>query len=88
MRAHAGVAEHPELRDALGDLSSVYDDQLGGLRLVNRGLLIDGIDLVRTGDAHYKDAVNRAQTLFERRLRPLLERAGLDARAFGQAVRA
>jgi multisubunit Na+/H+ antiporter MnhB subunit len=86
MKTHAAGAQHPDLRDALDDLASVYEDQLGGLRLVNRGLLVDGIDLVRTGDTRFKDAVTRAETLFRTRLRSLLDRAGYDADSFGEAV--
>lgn len=86
MRAHARLAQHAELRDALEDLVSVYDDQLGGLRVVNRGLLLDALDLVRTGDSRFKDAENRAQALFDQRLRPLLKRAGFNADAFGRTL--
>lgn len=86
MRTSAESAQQPELRDALSDLASIYEDQLGGLRVVNRGLLVDNIDLVRTGDASFKDAHERATTLFQSRLRPLLVRAGLDAQSFGNAI--
>jgi len=86
MRTSAESAQQPELRDALGDLASIYEDQLGGLRVVNGGLLVDNIDLVRTGDASFKDAHERATTLFQSRLRPLLVRAGLDAQSFGNAI--
>lgn len=86
MRARAGAAQNPELRDALGDLASIYQDQVGGLRTVNRGILIDGLDLVRTGDRRYKDARVRAGALFADRLRALLDRAGFDSDAFGEAI--
>jgi hypothetical protein len=86
MRASADAAQHPELRDALGDLASIYDDQLGGLRLVNRGLLVDNIELVRTGDARFKEAHERAKTVYESRLRSILQRAGLDVDSFGRAI--
>jgi hypothetical protein len=86
MRASADRAQHPELRDALGDLSSIYIDQLGGLRLVNRGLLVDDIELVRTGDARFKEAHERATTLYQGRLRSILQRGGFDAASFGRAI--
>ncbi|MGH2760954.1 MAG: zinc ribbon domain-containing protein [bacterium] len=86
MRASAEQAQHPELRDALGDLTSIYVDQLGGLRLVNRGLLVDNIDLVRTGDARFKEAHERAGALYQARLRSLLDRGGFDADSFGRAI--
>ena len=86
MRARAGAAQNSELRDALGDLASIYQDEVGGLRVVNRGILVDGLDLVRTGNQRYKDARVRAGALFADRLRPLLDRAGFDSEAFGQAL--
>ena len=86
MRSHARLAQHAELRDALDDLTSVYDDQLGGLRVVNRGLLLDTVDLIQTGNSRFQDAQTRAQSLFDDRLRALLERGGYDADAFGQAL--
>ena len=86
MRNHADLAQHAELRDALGDLTSVYDDQLGGLRVVNRGLLLDTFTLIQTGNTRFQDAQTRARSLFDDRLRALLERGGYDADAFGQAL--
>jgi hypothetical protein len=86
MRAHADAAQNADIRDGLDDLASIYEDQLGGLRIVNRGILIDGLNLVRTGDRRYKDARQRAGTLYSSRLRPLLVRAGYDAKAFGDAL--
>lgn len=86
MRSSAEEAQHPELRDTLGDLASIYAEQLGGLRVVNRGLLVDNIELVRTGDARFKEAHERAGTLFQERLRSLLDRGGFDANAFGRAI--
>lgn len=86
MRSAARSAKHPGLRDALQDLASIYDDQLGGLRLVNRGLLVDSIDLVRRGDTRFKDAQGRARQLFDNRLRELLERGGFDASSLGNAI--
>lgn len=86
MRGHARLAQHAELRDALDDLVSVYDDQLGGLRVVNRGLILDTLHLVRTGDARFKEAQGRAKTLYEERLRSLLGRGGFDADAFGNLI--
>lgn len=86
MRTHAQQAQHAELRDALDDLTSVYDDQLGGLRVVNRGLLLDTFDLIETGNSRFQDAQTRARSLFDDRLRALLERGGYDADAFGQAL--
>ncbi len=86
MRASAEQSQHPDLRDALGDLASIYVDQLGGLRLVNRGLLVDNIELVRTGDARFKEAHERAGTLYQARLRSLLQRGGFDADSFGRAI--
>jgi hypothetical protein len=86
MRTHAKDAQHPGLRDALDDLASIYDEELGGLRLVNRGLLIDGIDLIKAGDKRFKDADARARTFFRDRLKRLLERAGIDSAEFGKAI--
>jgi hypothetical protein len=86
MRAHARGAQNPDLRDVLDDLASVYEDQLGGLRVVNRGILIDQLNLVGTGDRRYDDARRRAGALFTTRLRPVLVRAGFDAQAFGDAL--
>lgn len=86
MREHARLAQHADLRDALDDLVSIFDDQLGGLRVVNRGLILDTLELVRTGDARFKDAENRAKVLYEERLRSLLSRGGFDADAFGELI--
>lgn len=86
MREHARLAQHADLRDALDDLVSIFDDQLGGLRVVNRGLILDTLELVRTGDARFKDAENRAKVLYEERLRSLLSRGGFDADAFGALI--
>jgi hypothetical protein len=86
MRTHAKDAQHPGLQDALDDLASIYEKQLGGLRLVNRGLLIDGIDLIKAGDKQFKDADRDVRVFFRDRLRRLLERAGIDSEEFGGAI--
>jgi hypothetical protein len=86
MHSHADSARFPRLQDALDDIAAKFDDQLGALRLVSRGFLIDDLTLVQAGDARFKDAKQRAVDLFENRLKPLLERAGIDSNGFGQAL--
>jgi hypothetical protein len=88
MHGHAESAEHPELRDALDDVASKFEDRLAGLRLVSRGLLLDDHELVKSGDERYKEAKRRSEQLFEDDLRPVLERAGLDADAFARELSA
>jgi hypothetical protein len=86
MQTHSTSARNQKLRDALGTLGGVYNDQLTGLRLVSSGILTNDFNSLRAGDAQYKNARERAATVFTERIRPLLERAGLETSAFEQAL--
>jgi len=86
MMTHADTANNLRMRDALHGLASIYDDQMSGINLLTRGVLAGDQGLVAQGDARFKDAGKRSLEFFQLRVRPLLERAGLDSASFESAV--
>jgi hypothetical protein len=86
MQTHATSAHNAKLRNALSTLAGVYGDELTGLKLVSTGILTSDFNSLRSGDDQYKAARTRAAAVFTDKIRPLLDRAGLDAAAFEQAL--
>ena len=86
MGTHADTANNLRVRDALHGLASIYDDQMSGINLLTRGVLSGDQGLISQGDTRYKDAQKRSVQYFDLRLKPLLERAGLDVTSFRDAV--
>jgi hypothetical protein len=86
MQTHATSAHNAKLRNALATLAGVYGDELTGLKLVSTGILTNDFNALSSGDDQYKLARKRAATVFTEKIRPLLERAGLDSDAFEQAL--
>ncbi len=86
MRSHADAIRHAPLRDALGDLTAIFAEELTGIRSITRGLTNNDTVLTESGDTRFKDATQRAVDFFEERVRPILERGELDADSFGLSV--
>jgi hypothetical protein len=86
MGTHAATANNLRVRDALHGLASIYDDQMSGINLLTRGVLSGDQGLISQGDTRYKDAQKRSVQYFDLRVKPLLERAGLDVTSFRNAV--
>lgn len=86
MIAHAESIEQAPLRDALTDLASIFDDELAGIKLLTRGFVADDQSMIKRGDTSFKDATARAVDFFADRVRPILERAEIDADQFEAEV--
>ncbi len=86
MRTHAGVANNARLREALNGLASVYDDEMSGINLLTRGVINNDQPLIAQGDKRFKEGQKRAVEYVRLRIKPLLERADLNAQTFEGAV--
>lgn len=86
MGTHALTANNVRMRDALTGLESIYEDELSGINLLTRGVLSGDQALIAQGDTRYKDGNKRAIEFFNLRMKPLLERAGLDVTSFQNTV--
>jgi len=86
MRTHADSADNTRLRDALGDLAAVYEERLSAILLITRGLVNNDQALVNSGETRRDASKARAVDFFDQRLKPLLERADIDADSFATAV--
>lgn len=86
MQTHSTSARNEKLRDGLGTLAGVYNDELTGLKLVSSGILTRDFNALGAGDRQYKEARERAARVFTEQIRPLLERAGIDPGTFEQAL--
>jgi hypothetical protein len=88
MNTHANGANNLRVRDALQGLASIYDDQMSGINLLTRGVLLgdQGQTLVAQGDTRFKDGGKRAISYFHEQVEPLLNRMGIDPSGFLTAV--
>lgn len=86
MDRNATSTTNEKLRTALSELADAYEAQVAALKQVSRGILQSDFQALQGGDTAYKQARNAARDRFERRVRPLLERAGFDEEAFERAI--
>jgi hypothetical protein len=86
MRSHAESVKNARLRDALDDLTAVYEDRLAAFRVVATGFIGGDQKLVEAGNARYQESKARAEEVFTQRLRPLLEDANVNADSFGVVI--
>jgi hypothetical protein len=87
MRSDADGISHAPIRESLDDLVGVFGDELSGIKLLTRGLLgQDDQALIQAGNTRYREATKRSVDLYEARVRPLLERGGIDADPLGLAI--
>ena len=86
MRTNADSSDNRRLRDALGDLAAVYEERLSAILLITRGLVNNDQALVNSGETRRDASKARAVDFFDQRLKPLLERADIDADSFATAV--
>ena len=86
MRTHADAADNKRLRDALDDLGAVYEERLSAILLITRGLVNNDQALVNSGETRRDASKARAVDFFDQRIKPLLERADIDADPFATAV--
>lgn len=86
MQSHAEAISNAPLRDALDDLSAVFNDELSGIHKITRGFVQDDQALIASGNTGFKDATQRAVEFFDQRVRPILERGDMDTTEFQAAV--
>lgn len=86
MRTHADSAGNAKLRDALGDFAAIYEARLSAIRLITRGLVSNDQALVNSGETRRDASKASAVEFFDRRLKPILERADIDPESFGTSV--
>jgi hypothetical protein len=78
MVSHADAIEQAPLHDAMKDLAAIYNEELGGIRLLTRGFVSNDQVMIKSGDTRFKDSTARAVEFFDERVRPILERADID----------
>jgi hypothetical protein len=86
MQTHADSAANDKLRDALGDFAAIYEARLSAIRLITRGLVSNDQALVNSGETRRDASKASAVEFFDRRLKPILERADIDTDSFGASV--